>query len=68
MRRTVPTGKRDLAIVPNSTIAKSKIVNTSSPSGVHGMAPVTVQLDRKATPAAGIKILEQALLGTVGLS
>lgn len=57
----VLTGKRDLAIVPNSTIAKSKIVNTSSPSGVHGMT-VTVQLDRKATPAAGIKILEQALL------
>jgi small-conductance mechanosensitive channel/CRP-like cAMP-binding protein len=57
----VLTGKRDLAIVPNSTIAKSKIVNTSSPSGVHGIS-VTVQFDRKATPAAGVKILEQALL------
>ena len=57
----VLTGKRDLAILPNSTIAKAKIVNTSSPSGVHGMT-VTVQLDRKATPAAGTKILEQALL------
>jgi small-conductance mechanosensitive channel/CRP-like cAMP-binding protein len=59
----VLTGKRDLAIVPNSTIAKSKIVNTSSPSGVHGMT-VTVQFDRKATPAAGVKILEQALLNS----
>jgi small-conductance mechanosensitive channel/CRP-like cAMP-binding protein len=57
----VLTGKRDLAIVPNSAIAKAKIVNSSSPSGIHGMT-VTVQLDRKATPAAGIKIIEQALL------
>ena len=32
----VLTAKRDLAIVPNSTIAKAKIVNTSSPSGIHG--------------------------------
>jgi small-conductance mechanosensitive channel len=57
----VLTGKRDMAIVPNSAIAKAKIVNASSPSGIHGMT-VTVQLDRKATPAAGIKIIEQALL------
>ncbi|MBV8399827.1 MAG: mechanosensitive ion channel family protein [Acetobacteraceae bacterium] len=57
----VLTAKRDLAIVPNSAIAKAKVVNTSSPFGVHGMN-VTVQLDRKATPASGIKILEQALL------
>ena len=39
----VLTAKRDLAIVPNSTIAKAKIVNASSPSGIHGMT-VTVQL------------------------
>jgi small-conductance mechanosensitive channel/CRP-like cAMP-binding protein len=57
----VLTGKRDMAIVPNSTIAKAKIVNASSPSGIHGMT-VTVQIDRKATPGAGIKIIEQALL------
>jgi mechanosensitive ion channel-like protein len=30
----VLTAKRDLAIVPNSTIAKAKIVNASSPSGI----------------------------------
>ncbi len=57
----VLTAKRDLAIVPNSTIAKARIVNASSPSHIHGMT-VTVQLDRKTTPAAGSKILEQALL------
>src|SRR5262252_9942988 len=38
------TARRDLAIVPNSTIAKSKIVNVSSPSGIHGTT-ITVQLD-----------------------
>ncbi|TMK27063.1 MAG: mechanosensitive ion channel, partial [Alphaproteobacteria bacterium] len=32
----VLTARRDLAIVPNSTIAKSRIVNVSSPSGIHG--------------------------------
>ncbi len=57
----VLTGKRDMAIVPNSAIAKAKIVNASSPSGIHGMT-VTVQIDRKATPGAGIKIINQALL------
>src|SRR5436305_199151 len=46
---SILTGRRDLAIVPNSTIAKSKIVNVSSPSGVHGTS-VTVQVeDRKST-------------------
>jgi small-conductance mechanosensitive channel len=59
----VLTAKRDLAIVPNSTIAKAKIVNTSSPSGIHGMT-VTVQLDPKTLPAAGVEILRQAILNT----
>ncbi len=59
----VLTGKRDMAIVPNSAIAKAKIVNASSPSGIHGVT-VTVQIDRKATPGAGIKIIERALLNS----
>jgi small-conductance mechanosensitive channel/CRP-like cAMP-binding protein len=57
----VLTGKRDLAIVPNSTIAKSKIVNVSSPSGIHGVT-ITVQLDAKTPPSAAIEILEHAIL------
>ena len=57
----VLTGRRDLAIVPNSTIAKSKIVNVSSPSGIHGVT-VTVQLDAKTPPATGTEILENAIL------
>jgi CRP-like cAMP-binding protein len=57
----VLTGRRDLAIVPNSTIAKSKIVNVSSPSGIHGVT-ITVQLDAKTAPSAGTEILQHAIL------
>jgi CRP-like cAMP-binding protein len=55
------TGRRDLAIVPNSTIAKSKIVNVSSPSGVHGTT-VTVQLAAKTSPSTASEILKHAIL------
>src|ERR1700730_9665441 len=37
------TSRRDLAIVPNSTIAKSKILNVNFPSNVHGIT-IAVQL------------------------
>src|SRR6266404_2624003 len=57
----VLTGRRDLAIVPNSTIAKSKIVNVSSPSGIHGVT-IAVQLDARTAPSAGTEILEHAIL------
>jgi small-conductance mechanosensitive channel/CRP-like cAMP-binding protein len=57
----VLTAKRDLAILPNSTIAKAKIVNASSPSGVHGMT-VTARLEAKTAPAAAAGILRQAVL------
>src|SRR5215467_438763 len=57
----VLTGRRDLAIVPNSTIAKSKIVNVSSPSGLHGVT-ITVQLAATTTPATGTELLAHALL------
>src|SRR5205807_1864761 len=56
----VLTVRRDLAIVPNSTIAKSKIVNVSSPSGLHGTA-VTVQVEARTSPSRCSEILEQAI-------
>jgi small-conductance mechanosensitive channel/CRP-like cAMP-binding protein len=59
----VLTAKRDLAIVPNSTIAKAKIVNASSPTGIHGMT-VTVQLAAKTPPEASAEILRHAILNT----
>jgi small-conductance mechanosensitive channel len=57
----VLTGRRDLAIVPNSTIAKGKIVNVSSPSGLHGTT-ITIQLDAKTPPSTGSETLEHAIL------
>jgi small-conductance mechanosensitive channel len=59
----VLTAKRDLAIVPNSTIAKAKIVNASSPSGTHGIT-VTVRLDAKTSPAVSTEVLRHAVLNT----
>src|SRR5262245_20140663 len=57
------TSQRDLAIVPNSTIAKSKIVNVSSPSRTHGMS-LAVQLDARTPPSTGIGILRHALVNS----
>lgn len=54
------TARRDLAILPNSTIAKSKIVNVSSPSGLHGTT-VTVQVDAQTPPSRCREILEHAI-------
>src|SRR5262245_27095394 len=57
----VLTGRRDLAIVPNSTIAKAKIVNVSAPSGLHGVT-IAVQLAAQTAPATGTELLAHALL------
>ena len=57
----VLTARRDLAIVPNSTIAKSKIVNVNSPSGIHGNT-VTLRVDSRAPPSFAIEVIERALL------
>jgi small-conductance mechanosensitive channel/CRP-like cAMP-binding protein len=54
------TARRDLAILPNSTIAKSKIVNVSSPSGLHGTS-VTVQVDSQTPPSRCSEIIEHAI-------
>jgi small-conductance mechanosensitive channel len=55
------TAQRDLAIIPNSTIAKSKIVNVSSPSGIHGVT-IVVQAAAGASPAATEDLLQRAIL------
>jgi small-conductance mechanosensitive channel/CRP-like cAMP-binding protein len=59
----VLTPRRDLAIVPNSTIAKSKILNVSFPSSIHGIT-VSVQLDSRTPPANGTNVLELAILNS----
>jgi small-conductance mechanosensitive channel/CRP-like cAMP-binding protein len=57
------TGRQDVAIVPNSIIAKSKLVNCSSPTRIHG-ASIRVKLEPVLTPAAGRNLLKEALLGS----
>jgi small-conductance mechanosensitive channel/CRP-like cAMP-binding protein len=59
----VLTASQDLAIVPNSTIAKAKIVNASSPSGTHGIT-VPVQLNANTPPETGAEVLQRAVLNT----
>jgi small-conductance mechanosensitive channel/CRP-like cAMP-binding protein len=59
----VLTANDDLAIVPNSTIAKAKIVNASSPSRTHGIT-VPVQLSAETLPARGAELLQHAILNT----
>ena len=56
------TGNQDVAIVPNSVIAKSKLVNCSTPTKIHG-ASIRVRLEPSLTPAAGCNLLKEALLG-----
>jgi small-conductance mechanosensitive channel len=55
------TAQRDLAIIPNSTIAKARIINLSFPSAVHGVT-ITVQVATERSPAVVAALLEQAIL------
>src|ERR1700731_237863 len=57
------TGNQDVAIIPNSVIAKSKIVNCSTPTKTHG-ASIPVNLEPSLTPAAGCNLLKEVLLGS----
>jgi small-conductance mechanosensitive channel/CRP-like cAMP-binding protein len=57
------TGNQDVAIVPNSVIAKSKLVNCSTPTKIHGTS-IRVRLDPALTPAAGCNLLKEVLLGS----
>src|SRR6204780_4386660 len=57
------TGNQDVAIIPNSVIAKSKLVNCSTPTKIHG-ASIRVKLEPSLTPAAGCELLKEVLLGS----
>ena len=57
------TGNQDVAIIPNSVIAKSRLVNCSTPSMIHG-ASIRVRLEPSLTPAAGCNLLKEVLLGS----
>jgi small-conductance mechanosensitive channel/CRP-like cAMP-binding protein len=57
------TGNQDVAIIPNSVIAKSKLVNCSTPTKIHG-ASIRVKLEPSLTPAAGRHLLREVLLSS----
>jgi small-conductance mechanosensitive channel/CRP-like cAMP-binding protein len=57
------TGNQDVAIIPNSVIAKSRLVNCSTPTMIHG-ASIRVRLEPSLTPAAGCNLLREVLLGS----
>jgi small-conductance mechanosensitive channel len=57
------TGNQDEAIIPNSVIAKSKLVNCSTPNRNHG-ASIRVKLEPSLTPAAGCNLLNDVLLSS----
>ena len=55
------TDQNDLAIIPNSLIAKAKLVNASNPTQAHGVR-ITIRLDPTVAPSRGCAVLETALL------
>src|SRR5580704_6647379 len=57
------TGNQDVAIIPNSVIAKSRLVNCSTPTMIHG-ASIRVRLEPSLTPAAGCNLLKEVLLSS----
>ncbi len=57
----IRTLMNDLAIVPNSIIAKARLVNASEPSEVHGLV-LTVRLDPAVPPRIAVAMLNTALL------
>ncbi len=56
------TDTNDVAFVPNSIIAKSKLLNASRPTGAHGLK-IVVRLDPTVAPSSGVAVLETAMLG-----
>src|SRR5271156_6037392 len=57
------TGNQDVAIIPNSVIAKSKLVNCSTPTQIHGTS-IHVKLQPSLSPAACCDLLREVLLGS----
>jgi small-conductance mechanosensitive channel/CRP-like cAMP-binding protein len=60
------TASQDLAVIPNSVIAKARLVNRSAPSRQHGIT-LRVRLSPTLTPEAGRTLLEGALLSSAHL-
>jgi small-conductance mechanosensitive channel len=59
-------GNHDLIVVPNSAIAKSKVVNTSVPDGVHATV-VKFQAPPEYRPSSVVSALRLAVESCVGI-
>ena len=55
------TPDNDLAIIPNSIIAKTKLINASQPMRAHGLT-IVVRLEPTVAPSGGRAALQAALL------
>ncbi len=56
------TDRQDIAIVPNSVIAKARLVNSSFPSRTHGTC-IRLPLTAQASPERAVRVLSDAALG-----
>jgi small-conductance mechanosensitive channel len=56
------TDRQDIAIVPNSVIAKARIVNSSFPSRTHGTC-IRLPLAAQTSPELAARVLSDAALG-----
>jgi small-conductance mechanosensitive channel/CRP-like cAMP-binding protein len=57
------TARHDVAIIPNSVIARSKLINCSAPTRIHGTS-IRVRLEPSLTPVAGRRLLKDVLLSS----
>src|ERR1700678_1773432 len=57
------TGSGDIAVIPNSVVARSKLTNCSAPTKVHG-AIIRIRLESALMPAAGCDLMREVLLGS----
>ncbi len=60
------TGAGSLAVVPNSVVAKARLLNFSRPADVHGVS-ISVVVPAKVRPKRVFDALEKALQGTSAL-
>ena len=57
------TANQDVAVIPNSVVAKAKLVNCSAPTRAHGTS-IRVKLDPAITPVTGCHLLKEVLLSS----
>jgi small-conductance mechanosensitive channel/CRP-like cAMP-binding protein len=57
------SGTNDLIIVPNSDLAKARLINLSSPERIHGVT-LTVRFRPTTLPSAMVEVMRAALLSS----